>query len=66
MCLGLRLARLVTLKWLGQRPLNEKMYDLPLNGIRSWIMKTYETRKILLKLEMYSNSVSKIHISFDL
>jgi hypothetical protein len=32
-CLGLRLARLVTLKWLGQRPLSEKMYDLPSNGI---------------------------------
>jgi hypothetical protein len=32
-CLGLRLARLTTLKWLGQRPLSEKMYDLPSNGI---------------------------------
>jgi hypothetical protein len=34
-CLGLRLARLITLKWLGQRPLSEKMYDLPSNGINS-------------------------------
>jgi hypothetical protein len=36
------------------------------NTARSWVMEAYEARRKLLKVEILSNSVSKIHISFDL
>ena len=36
------------------------------NTARSWVMEAYEARKQQLKVEILSNSVSKIHISFDL
>jgi hypothetical protein len=38
-CLGLRLARL---KWLGQRPLSDKMYDLPSNGIAEQGIRSHD------------------------
>jgi hypothetical protein len=41
---------------------------LPYSGdtIRGWIMEAYDERKDLLKREIHQNSVSMIHISFDL
>ena len=41
-CLGLKLARLITLKWLGQRPLSDKMYDMPSNGIAEQGIRSHD------------------------